>query len=117
ISAAAATAVKQAIVFLPTCRRNVKELRAKRFQRAVAQAGIAKPEEVAIKFNAKANTAAAITANPDTAEAMTKVSGETETGRTDGIPAIKTQDGNYCKETTYFKHEPCETNEFFKADL
>ncbi|EEC14610.1 hypothetical protein IscW_ISCW011690 [Ixodes scapularis] len=115
MSAAASAAVKHAFVFLPTCRRNVKEFTAKQLQQAVAQAGIAKTEEVAVKFNAKASTAEAIMTDPDTAQVRFLENRKPE--RPMKFQTINTQERNYCKELACFKLDPCETNNFLKTGL
>ncbi|CAN7988935.1 unnamed protein product, partial [Ixodes hexagonus] len=101
---------KQAVVFRPTCRRNVKEFTAKQSQQAAMQAGVTKPEEIAVRFNAKANTVTAVTNDPTAAEALTKVAKILTPEGPMEFQAIKAQDANQCKGIAYFKLDPYETD-------
>ncbi|CAN7989729.1 unnamed protein product [Ixodes pacificus] len=101
----------QAVVFRPTCKRNVMEFTPRQIKSAAAEAGVKHLEIFTLKYNRKANTIAAITKDTTTADEPTQFK---EICASDGameFQAVKAQNPNQCKGIVYFKNIPEETDE------
>ncbi|CAN7948605.1 unnamed protein product [Ixodes hexagonus] len=101
----------QAVVFRPTCKRNVMEFTPRQIKSAAAEAGVKHLENFTLKYNRKANTIAAITKDATTADQLTQFK---EISTSDGameFQAVRAQNPDQCKGIVYFKNIPEETDE------
>ncbi|CAN7949360.1 unnamed protein product [Ixodes hexagonus] len=87
----------QAVVFRPTCKRNVMEYTPRQIKSAAAEAGVKHLDNFTLKYNRKANTIAAITKDTTTADELTQFK---EISTSDGameFQAVRAQSPNQCK--------------------
>ncbi|CAN7945159.1 unnamed protein product [Ixodes hexagonus] len=96
----------QAVVFRPTCKRNIAACVAEQIKSAAAEAGVKHLENFTLKYNRKANTTAAITKDTTTADELTQFKEISTSGGAMEFQAVRAQSPNQCKVIVYFKNIP-----------
>ncbi|KAM7296654.1 hypothetical protein ISCGN_021811 [Ixodes scapularis] len=101
----------QAVVFRPTCKRNVMEFTPRQIKSAAAEAGVKHLANFTLKYNQKANTIAALTKDTTTADELTQFKKIYTSDGAMEFQAVRAQNPNQCKGIVYFKNIPEETDE------
>lgn len=109
--------LSQAVLIRPTCKRDVKEFLPKHIKAAAHSTGVTSWNNIAIKYNEKANIIALVTKDKEAVERLTQI---TEIGTPDGalkVQALQAQAPNQCKGVAYFRYAKDDTNETILPEL